>query len=201
MPFKSLQQLRTCYGKLFKGDSSWDCDKWIKETKNPWTLPENSSDTRIKRKKFKEPDGQSCHSGRKLCVGPRGGKFIVRGGIRISAPRNIKRVPLPSPSKSPSKSARKSARKSDRKSARKSSKKSERKSAGKSTRKSERKSAKKSLQESPRKSKFDKMTVKELKELARDRGYSGYSKLLKADLINLLRTKGTKSKKKLIFRR
>lgn len=37
MPFQSRSQLRTCFGSKKKG---WNCEKWLKETPNPYCLPE-----------------------------------------------------------------------------------------------------------------------------------------------------------------
>ena len=35
MPFQSLSQLRTCYGK---NDTNWNCDEWLKETPSVCSL-------------------------------------------------------------------------------------------------------------------------------------------------------------------
>lgn len=74
MPFKSKSQMRVCYTKKKKGEKGWDCDKWLKETKNPECLPE------------KKDGPKKC--GKKIVLGkthygPRGGRYFLFGEYKI----------------------------------------------------------------------------------------------------------------------
>lgn len=85
MPFESKSQLRMCYAKQFQAarkgkKSSWNCDRWLKETKRPHMLPERKGEYSGKRNKISKGP---CTKGKKVCIGPRGGKYIIRGGIKI----------------------------------------------------------------------------------------------------------------------
>lgn len=81
MPFKSKSQLRTCFALERQGKAKgWKCDEWLKETPHPENLPEHvgGKPTKTPKKKAntkKEP----CTKGKKVCTGPRGGKFLLRG--------------------------------------------------------------------------------------------------------------------------
>lgn len=43
MPFVSQQQLRKCFAMRARGETSWNCDKWLKETANVKKLPRRVS--------------------------------------------------------------------------------------------------------------------------------------------------------------
>jgi hypothetical protein len=84
MPFTSKAQLRTCYGKLFRGiNGSWDCDEWALRTPNASCLPENKGPG----KQCKAlPKSQRLPSAVK--TGPRGGEYLTVGGIDMYLPKD-----------------------------------------------------------------------------------------------------------------
>lgn len=127
--------MRTCYAKKFSdGAKGWNCDKWLSETSKPWQLPERTGGRQYNKTPVKAGKGQTCSRGKKLCSGPRGGRYIIRGGVKVYIP-----------------------------------------------------SAKKSYRKSADRRPYTERTVVELKQIARDRGLKGYSKLPKTELIKLLR--------------
>lgn len=68
--------MRVCYTKKMRGDTSWDCDKWLKETKSPECLPEKKD----------LPKPKKC--GKKIVLGktqygPRGGRYFTFAGKKI----------------------------------------------------------------------------------------------------------------------
>lgn len=137
MPFKSKSQLRTCYAKKFSDNAKgWNCDEWLSETSKPWQLPERAGNRQYNKTPVKADKGQSCSRGRKLCFGPRGGRYIIRGGVKVYI-----------------------------------------QSGGKKS------GSRRSVSRRP----YTERTVAELKQMARDRGLRGYSKLPKTELIKLLR--------------
>jgi hypothetical protein len=90
MPYKSKSQLRTCYGKNYveKGGKlvkvgTWDCEKWSKETKDAYKLPERKGGKKGTKKNYTSKEVQICSKGYKVCYGPRGGAYIIRGGVKI----------------------------------------------------------------------------------------------------------------------
>lgn len=150
MPFRSKAQLRTCYGKMFRGQAgTWDCDAWVRET---------DMDALRNAAPERPPRGQSCLRGKSTCVGPRGATYIIRGGIKIYTPRTWGKpsVPIKSAIRKSAKKVKKSAKRSVKKSAKRSVKKlakrSVKRSAKKSVRKSAKRLAKKSAKRSVRKS-------------------------------------------------
>ena len=85
MPFKSKRQLQTCYGKKYsKKGTTWDCDKWLKETPNPNCLPTT----------INSPKPRKCRplkEGEKIVGpvinGPRGGKYFMVADIKVYIPK------------------------------------------------------------------------------------------------------------------
>jgi hypothetical protein len=88
MPFKSKQQLRTCYARQLsakaKGkSSSWDCKEWLKETPVSGTcLPEKigESTSRCQRKNEKVVSP--------VYEGKRGGLYFYVSGVKVYVPRD-----------------------------------------------------------------------------------------------------------------
>jgi hypothetical protein len=83
MPFQSKAQMRLCFSKMLKArasgkKSTWDCDKWLKETKNVNSLP---------NKKYSgKKSSQKGHKTLKVSsvkTGARGGKYIIVGGNKM----------------------------------------------------------------------------------------------------------------------
>jgi len=71
MPFVSKSQMRTCYGK---GDPRWDCDKFLKETKQLCCLPERKGGPRPTTCRTKRK-GEVVKG--KVMTGPRGGRYFM----------------------------------------------------------------------------------------------------------------------------
>jgi len=98
MPFKSSAQLRTCYSKKVRSRSAsrgarssraaphsarWDCDKWLKETPKPECLPSRvGGPAKCRPIRVGEPIVGP------VMTGPRGGKYFMVAGIKITLPRN-----------------------------------------------------------------------------------------------------------------
>lgn len=90
MPFKSSAQLRTCYSKKVRSASRsasrsarWDCDKWLKETPKPECLPSRvGGPAKCRPIRVGEPIVGP------VMTGPRGGKYFMVAGIKITLPRN-----------------------------------------------------------------------------------------------------------------
>ncbi len=80
MPFKSKSQRQLCYAKYSQDKKagktpSWDCPKWDKETSNIEALPwRKSSNGAIPRQLTPQS---------KVYVGPKGGKYILKGKRKI----------------------------------------------------------------------------------------------------------------------
>ena len=92
MPFKSSSQLRLCYSKKASQKSSWDCDKWLKETKNPECLPHKANMPPLPKGKCRPIRAGEPIVG-PVITGPRGGKYFMVAGIKITLPRNyIKKI-------------------------------------------------------------------------------------------------------------
>ena len=82
MPFKSSAQLRLCYSKRPK---NWDCDKWLKETPSPECLPSRvggNSRSKCRPIRVGEPIVGP------ILTGPRGGKYFMVAGYKITLPKN-----------------------------------------------------------------------------------------------------------------
>ncbi len=86
MPFKSSAQLRTCYSKKVRSASRstrWDCDKWLKETPKPECSPSRvGGPAKCRPIRVGEPIVGP------VMTGPRGGKYFMVAGIKITLPRN-----------------------------------------------------------------------------------------------------------------
>lgn len=75
MPFQSKSQMRVCYTLKKKNPkSTWNCDEWLKETKNPECLPE---------KKGGERKCKSVTVLGKTLYGKRGGRYFMFGDRKI----------------------------------------------------------------------------------------------------------------------
>lgn len=92
MPFISKSQMRVCYSGKYprgKGGKKWDCDKWLKETKNPECLPEKKGmkSKCLKKNTITKGKGSKAtskkHEGRTIYIGPRGGKYILVNNMKI----------------------------------------------------------------------------------------------------------------------
>lgn len=76
MPFQSKSQMRVCYTiKKKNPKSTWDCDKWLAETKNPQCLPE-------KKGGVKKCSSRIIVLGKTL-YGPRGGRYFIFDNKKI----------------------------------------------------------------------------------------------------------------------
>jgi len=105
MPFKSKSQLGLCFSKQFSshGSSSWDCEKWLKETPNATCLHHRLASSESGRPSVGrslttfESKVEGC---RKLSpkdkkvsgvhFGARGGAYVVAGGVKVYIPRGNK---------------------------------------------------------------------------------------------------------------
>ena len=70
MPFKSLSQLRTCYGK---NDPRWNCKEFLNATPSVCCLPEKTNETPKCRYAKKDIVRKTS----KVQTGPRGGKYVI----------------------------------------------------------------------------------------------------------------------------
>ena len=112
-------------------------------------------------------------------------KLGISGYSTLNKPALVKLLKTKTVTKKP---VKKTSRKAVRKPSRKATKKPSRKAAKKTSR-SRKAAIKKS---SPKSKKYQSMTVVQLKQSARERGLSGYSKLNKAALLDLLNKETTK---------
>jgi hypothetical protein len=61
----------------------WNCDEWLEKT-NVKTLPEKvgyPKHNKTTTKKFSREELKKCEND--VCYGPRGGKYIIKKGIKI----------------------------------------------------------------------------------------------------------------------
>lgn len=88
MPFKSSAQLRLCYSKQKRDPNStkkWNCDKWLKETPKPECLPSRvNGPVKCRPIRVGEPIVGP------ILTGPRGGKYFMVAGHKITLPKNYK---------------------------------------------------------------------------------------------------------------
>lgn len=89
MPFVSKDQLRTCYYKKYTSNSKWDCDEFLKATKNPSCLPQS--------KALKGTKSSKCRPLRKgeewkspLYRGPKGGYYFWAKNVKVYVPKSAR---------------------------------------------------------------------------------------------------------------
>ena len=73
MPFKSKEQVRTCYYEKSKNPkSTWNCDKWLSETECIKSLPYEKNGKAVKCRQLKK--GEKIRGAVK--IGSRGGLYF-----------------------------------------------------------------------------------------------------------------------------
>lgn len=88
MPFVSKAQLRDCYYKKFTSNSKWDCDEFLRATKNPSCLPQTIS---LKGKKSSKcrplKKGEEWKS--PVYKGPKGGYYFWAKNVKVYIPKTV----------------------------------------------------------------------------------------------------------------
>lgn len=90
MPFESVRQIQTCYGKQLSAKAKgkkfgWDCDEWLTKTVKPQCLPTMKGEPKKCRplrngEKVKSP----------VYEGPRGGMYFYVSGIKVYVPKDAR---------------------------------------------------------------------------------------------------------------
>lgn len=84
MPFKNKAQVRACFAQYSRDIKagrvpSWDCYKWMKETKSPIRSAGRVSKRRSNRKRLSPKKSPR----RRVYVGPRGGRYVIVDGHKV----------------------------------------------------------------------------------------------------------------------
>ena len=77
MPWKSKSQRRLCYAKR---DPRWDCEEWDIETRKVGIKIENLPE---RVSKSSSSPKEKTYEGKKVYVGPKGGRYIRKNGKKV----------------------------------------------------------------------------------------------------------------------